>query len=288
VSEYFSDRERGPRARVLERIPLPAWGGFVALLRALIETGAFGVDFPDRCYDGYGPVGVDQQAFTLALQGEIPDVVWPLDPAAQLPDLAILDLLEFCHRHVARPIEGQYHSFFQHSHLSFDRDAGRAEFRDRVNRILARNGVAFELGEDGRVIRLAPGVLREALATASFETGDTELDSLLTAARAKFLSPEVSYRREALEKLWDAWERAKSLRIPTDKRASAEALLRDASREENFRNALDTEAHELTRIGNTFRIRHSETSQISIAESEHLDYLFHRMFALIRLVLRLE
>jgi len=288
VSEYFSDRERGPRARTAEQIPATAWGGFVALLRSLLENGAVGVDFPDMCYDGYGRVGADQQAFTLALQGEIPEVAWPLDPSAQPSDLTILDLVEFCHRHVARPIKGQYHSFFQHSHLTFDRDAGKEEFRERVNRILARNGVAFELGADGRVIRLAPSVLRESLAVGTFNTGDDELDALLTSARAKFFSPDIAQRREALEKLWDAWERAKTLRIPTDKRASADALLREAAEEENFRGALEIEARELTRIGNTFRIRHSEKSQISLAESEHVDYLFHRLYSLIRLVLVLE
>jgi hypothetical protein len=287
VSEYFSDRERGPRARTLESIPPTAWGGLVALLRSLVETGAFGVDFPEMCPDGNGPVGVDQEAFVLALRGEIPEIEWPLPPTNQPEALAILDLVEFCHRHVARPIEGQFHPFFGHSHLGFAREEGQQDFRDRVNRIFGRNGVAFEISADGRVIRLAPAVLREALASVTFQTGDTELDSLLGTARLKFLSPDFSTRREALEKLWDAWERAKSLRDPSDKKASVTALLETASSERNFREALDLEARELTRVGNSFRIRHSETTQVKIENSAHVDYLFHRLFALIRLLLRI-
>lgn len=287
MSDYFSDRERGPRARTLDSVPATAWGGLIVLVRSLIDNNAFGVDFPEMCPDGEGPCGVDQQAFALALRADVPDIEWPLAPNDEPDTLAALDLVEFCHRHVAKPIEGRFHSFFQHSHLGFDRDIGQQEFRERVNRIFARNGVAIELTENGRVIRLAPIVLRETLASARFKTGDGELDSLLETARVKFLSPDPEVRRDALEKVWDAWERAKSLRAPSDKRASIAALLQDASREETFRDALDTEARELTRIGNTFRIRHSETSQINLENSGAVDYLFHRLFALLRLLLRI-
>ena len=49
---------------------------------------------------------------------------------------------------------------------------------------------------------------------------------------------------------------------------------------------MEGEARELTNIGNTFMIRHSETEKVPIKESEHVDYLFHRMFALILMILR--
>lgn len=285
MSDYFSDRERGPRPRTLEEVSQAAWGGVVALLRSLIETGALGIDFPDMCPDGRGPVGTDQGALVLAMQAEIPEIPWPLVPADPPSTLVVLDLLEFCHRHVARPIEGSFHPFFQHSHLGFEREVGQQDFRERVNRILARNGVAFEIAGDGRVVRLAPLVLREALATTTFATGDAELDSLLEVARTKFLSPDLATRRESLEKLWDAWERAKSLRVPADKKTSTAALLDGGASEKNFRDVLETEARELTRIGNTFRIRHSEVAQVPVERSEHIDYLFHRLFGLLFLLL---
>ena len=56
--------------------------------------------------------------------------------------------------------------------------------------------------------------------------------------------------------------------------------------EPNFRARLDQEARELTRIGNNFRIRHSETSQRPLQLDEHVDYLFHRMFSLISMMLK--
>jgi len=59
-----------------------------------------------------------------------------------------------------------------------------------------------------------------------------------------------------------------------------------AAAEPNYRALLETEAGELTKIGNSFMIRHTETTKTPITESGHTDYLFHRMFAIVRLLLR--
>jgi hypothetical protein len=65
--------------------------------------------------------------------------------AGASPDaLAILDLLEFCARNITAPIRGNYHGFFSHYHLDFDRNEGLKEFVADVNRLLARNGIGFE------------------------------------------------------------------------------------------------------------------------------------------------
>jgi hypothetical protein len=75
-------------------------------------------------------------------------------------------------------------------------------------------------------------------------------------SRQKFLNRSLNVRRESLEKLWDAWERLKTVEPGKDKKASAKALLDKAAVEPNFRNKLEQEARELTDIGNTFMIRH--------------------------------
>lgn len=49
---------------------------------------------------------------------------------------------------------------------------------------------------------------------------------------------------------------------------------------------LGEEAMALTSIGNTFRIRHSETDRELLTATEQVDYLFARMFAFIRIVLK--
>jgi hypothetical protein len=41
-----------------------------------------------------------------------------------------------------------------------------------------------------------------------------------------------------------------------------------------------------TAIGNNFMIRHIETTKVPVTASAHVDYLFHRMFSLVRLLLQ--
>jgi len=56
--------------------------------------------------------------------------------------------------------------------------------------------------------------------------------------------------------------------------------------EPGFRDVIENEAKVLTDIGNTFHIRHSETTQTPLQSERHVDYLFHRLFSLIWLVLK--
>jgi hypothetical protein len=42
----------------------------------------------------------------------------------------------------------------------------------------------------------------------------------------------------------------------------------------------------LTDIGNGFMIRHAEVGKTPIADDEHVDFLFHRLFAMVRLLLK--
>ena len=50
---------------------------------------------------------------------------------------------------------------------------------------------------------------------------------------------------------------------------------------------LDAEMRvELENFGNGFFIRHANATQVTLQTSEEIDYLFHRLFAVIRLLLR--
>src|SRR6476469_6422952 len=119
-TRYFSDRENGEGPRTDETIPSAVWGGIVATVEACLNDESFGLSFPYACPDGAGVAGANGYQFSLALKAEVPGVSWPLR-ANDLPDsLAILDFVEFCHSHVAKPIHGSYHVFFQHHHLTFD------------------------------------------------------------------------------------------------------------------------------------------------------------------------
>ena len=114
-----------------------------------------------------------------------------------------------------------------------DQETGRAKFEQDVNRIFERNGIAFEL-KHGEVIRIAPTGLQEALAQTAFHTGDNALDEMLETARQKFLNRSLEVRRESLEKLWDAWERLKTIEPGKDKKAQVATLLAKSSKEPNL------------------------------------------------------
>jgi hypothetical protein len=284
---YFSEREAGPPARIVEEIGASVWGWITVYISGLADNGSFGGAFPDLCPDNDGVVfGTNENTLSLCLAAEIPGVAWPLAPETIPPTLTVLDFIEFCHRHVAKPAKGYYHPYWNHYHLSFDVDVGQAEYRQQINRILARNGLAFELQENGQIARLIPSPVQAELQSAEFRTGDEHLDRMLETARQKYLSPDPTLRRESLEKLWDAWERLKSLDDQRDKKKSAKLMLDRVSVGPQFRSRLEAEAHELTGIGNEMMIRHTEVDKEPIQSSEHVDYLFQRMFAIVFLVLR--
>ncbi len=293
--KYFSDKEKGPVKRNYEIINPTVWAGIAAHIQSLIATCAFAERFPEMCPDGAGPIATSERMFSSALQAEIPGITWPLETTRLSSDnftyepfapdtMIILDVIEFCYSKVSKATQTGYHNYFQHYHLTFDIDEGQSEFREMINTIFERNGIAFELRNDGSIYRIIPTMLGESLTKIAFQTGDPTLDGMLEEARTKILNPRLEIRKESLERLWDAWERLKSLQ-DSDKKKSIGILLDKASIDPAFRELLENEAKQLTEIGNTFQIRHKEVGKTPITDHDHLDYLFHRLFALISLLL---
>jgi len=246
---YFSERELGLQPRNKERIDKLFWGGFMALVQVRINNGSLAERFPLNCPDVPIPIGSDEESIKLAFQAEFPSIGWPLN-SSNLPDtLSVLDMVEFFYRDISKPTRKAYHSFFKHNHLLlFDQDSGKQQYLKNVNRLFRRNKLAFELQGDGKVVRLEPVVLRETLASAVFQSKDQELNRLLNLAREKFRDPDVYIRREAVEKLWDAWERLKTLEPGSDKKKQIETLLVRAIPQSELRKRVNQEAITLTKI----------------------------------------
>jgi hypothetical protein len=298
VSDYFSDRENGPRARTVQEIDPVTWAGLAALITGRVSQGAFGKAYPLVCPDGNEVFGTEESGFAAALRAEINGLQWPLVTSSRddgdfmsewrpssPPTLQVLDTLEFCWRHIAKTYENGRHDYFKHTHLRFEVEPGRDEFRDDANRILARNGMAYEMQPDGRFVRLAPPVLAELLRAGVLRTGDRILDVMLEEVRVKFMSPEPLTRREALERLFDSFERLKSI-AHADKATSIRMLLERAAPEPSFRASLDAECKELTSIGNGNLFRHHEVRQNVLVDVQQVDYVFHRLYAIVALLVR--
>jgi hypothetical protein len=286
-NHYYSERLNGERPREDQSISLPFWGGFVALIEARSLDGWFAERYPRHCFEAPLPTETDAESLGAALAAHVPGIAWPLN-RQNLPNaLDVLDAIEFFARIVSMPSRRVHHDYGRHHHItSFDRQSGIVDFCQEVNTMLRRCGHPYELNTLGEIRRLGPPVLREVLDLV-VASGDWELDRILAAARQKFQDPNSDVRKEGLEKLWDAWERLKTL-LPGDKKNSTKALLDSSFNEPALRERIEWEARELTEIGNTFMIRHSEVGKIPISNTHHVDYLFHRMFALILVILRIR
>lgn len=281
ASAYYSDRVLSPRARTEEQIDETVWEAIQALFERGVDTALFAQDFPTRCEDGKGVYAYNRDGLVATVRAELPDLGYHFYQRGLPPTLAILDLLELMYRHASEASEGRYHSYFDHHHLSFDRNAGRHELRETVNRLLARSGSVYELDEQGRVQRLVPSPVRDLLALELPPTSDAEFDRLLAVSARKYLDPDPAVRAEGLEKLWDAFERVKTL-LHRDKKKGANQLLKAATDRATpaETDLLRTEMETLTNVGNQFRIRHHEAraSELTTASS---DQLFVRMYALL-------
>jgi hypothetical protein len=279
--DYFSDRTRGRRARREQELTAGVWGGIVSLFERGITNAWFGSHFPLMCEDGKGPYGCDRHAVELAVSAEIPDLELPLRAHEVSDTLPALDLVEFMYRYASKPTKRDYHSYFGHNHLRFDEAAGQQQMRERINQILSRGGMAYELDEDGEVAHLASPAVEEVIRRQLPSTSDSRFDDLLESAVARFRSPDPAERRESLEPLWDAFERMKTILDP-DKKRGAEALIARATAKAAPEEAdlLDEEMHTLTEIGNRFRIRHHETGAIELSDPL-AEQLFARLYALI-------
>lgn len=117
-------------------------------------------------------------------------------------------------------------------------------------------------------------------------SSDAILDGLLADACAAFTDSAPAKQRQGLEKLWDAFERAKTLHPGRDKKASADALAAAATDDAAMQAVLGAEMKALSDIGNSFHIRHFETNRSPVTDAAQVDYFFHRLLALLQVLLR--
>lgn len=139
------------------------------------------------------------------------------------------------------------------------------------------------LSDLDRQHRAIPKVLTDSLYGIT-PSGDRTIDDLLLHAIQAYRNPEPVSRRVAVEKLWDAWERLKTL-LDANPAIGNKMLLDIAGDEKKFRALLEHDANQLHAAGNDFHIRHFKIESTEIARIEQYDYLFHRLFALVNLLL---
>jgi hypothetical protein len=74
--------------------------------------------------------------------------------------------------------------------------------------------------------------------------------------------------------------------LESDKKRSLKIILDATATERSLRVRLEAEPYQLNSIGNSHLICHSEVSQVPVIDVHRIEYLFHRLFAMIQLMLR--
>lgn len=193
----------------------------------------------------------------------------------QLEELNIQDIYKLVSKGLFRK---KYFTNCEHSqynmYVSYENAA--KEFKEFMQNSLSAN----ESLDLGSILDMSVNI--ELLFDNKANTEDQTLNDLITEAKERYLGND---KQVGLEKLWDAYERIKTIfkSEGLNKKLSAEKLSGLIS--ENFDEGfINEEFSRLTDIGNGYRIRHHETGKKELT-SEHINYFFFRMLSFIDLCL---
>jgi len=257
--------------------------------------------FPEQCPDGQECCGVDGIQLNLHLSFEIPMLFRRSGGTIDKPgtnifsgddeynQYALIDLIEYIAQNCRDIRQGSFHSYFRHHHLHLlDTSEIAGTFRNEINDIFQKTGLLYTLTNDLIVERvIEDGTLSSEVEKAISSVKEQGLKELLRESVMRFKQPNPAMRNDAVEKLWDAFERLKTYYTTLDKKKSTEKIVADMSNEQfEFELLFNTEFAALTKIGNDYRIRHHETNKTDITDIRHYDYFFNRCLALIATALQ--
>lgn len=253
--------------------------------------------YPDYCEDGEEIIGLDYIKFSLSMEYEIPGlckdyyhkITRPNKFITEYDSYAILDLIEYLMKFMKDISNHNWHGFFSHSHLSFaETNTVTYTFQEEINNSFTKMGLQYIISENGQVERVLDisAISEEALETTE-QFSEFGIKELIEEAISLYRDPKTSARKNSVEKIWDAFERLKTYYTNLNKKQSSKKVCRDASLDNlDFEELITSEFLYLTKVGNSYRIRHHETDKKEINDDRHYDYLFNRCLSLVVLVMK--
>ena len=149
-------------------------------------------------------------------------------------------------------------------------------FTSAVNTILKEIGVQLL---DGKIMSIELPVQIEI-------PREPDLRDLILTAERHRQKHDAENTQIALEKIWDAFERLKT-HYSTDKKSSIQAIINTiAPISSDLHQQIDEEFQTLTKIGNTYKIRHFENGKLDITDDRIKEYLYMRCLAILNLVIK--
>ncbi len=269
MRKYYSTRS-GSNPNAVLNLDVLRKLAFVAYSR-LVERGYFQESFGYYCIDADevpGTLGANLREVVLfALRKDI----WPFsDDFDGLAEDDLFDVIEFLHDHSSLPVDGSYHQYNQCGQhwTSFDTEAGRRDFRDAMNVILADYEGGWELDSAGELLRMGDTGLNELLSQPipEFTEGHARerIESAIRKWRVRGATPEG--RRDAVRDLADVLE-----------------FLRPKLTEALFQK----DESDLFNIANNFALRHWNDRQKSGYDANiWMTWMFYVFLATLHVVLR--
>lgn len=161
----------------------------------------------------------------------------------------------------------------------YSRHSSQTDYAERVNVLLSLFEIPYSFNSGLMCDFVSVGLDDEQIGSAP-EVGLTEL---LQKAQSFF---NQGIKQEAVEKLWDAFERIKTINTDCDKKKSVQKIIGLISKQNHeYESLFKNEFTSLTEIGNKFRIRHHETNKIDINDEYYYNYFYSRCSSLLSLVL---
>jgi hypothetical protein len=265
--QYYSARKGRTRDALLDLDLLRRL--FVAVYKTFASKHYLDEAFGTHCTDaGYTPgtAGEDIEMFVFRRLRK--QQMYPISAEEYVED-DIFDWVELLYDLVSKPQDGYYHSWNDCGwhYASYDKEAGRQEFREEINEVLADYGDGYELSPNGEVRQL-PGAGLDKLVGASLPPTikPTDHERVLAAIDLFRKRSATSHdRRNAVRMLADVLEplRAQLSQVITAK-----------------------DEGDLFHIANAFGIRHNRDDQKTQYDPVWLSSMFYHYLATIHVVTR--
>jgi len=246
---------------------------YLVIYNQMNKDGYFQKHFGYYCIDQNdvpGLLGFDvPSAIFISLRK---DNLWPIYTKIEhYSEDDLFDIIEYLHDHCSKPTDGNYHRFNDcgmHYHTFHDLE-GQAEYRDKVNTLLADYSEGFELSSKGEILSL-PNSNLASLFTAEIPSTDEEnITSKINEAVINFRRHRSTLddRRNALRELADVLEYL---------RPNIKATL------------MSNDEKDIFNLANNFGVRHHNTNQkTKYDKAIWYSWMFYYYLATIHASLRL-
>lgn len=265
-----------------ERMGIPRGPITLSALRRLIKIfyeeykerhyfqGAFGFICVDQGYVP-GTRGIDMEEHLFRTFGGME--IWPIEENYEsFNEATCFDLIEYFYDNVGSPTRTSYHSWNNCGLHVYEADfeVGKREFREEINRHLARYESGYELMPNGEIFIRTPETLRPIIVEPPTSGDQENIDNRVNRAVTKFLhhSSTIDDKKDAIRNL---------------------ANVLEFIRNDINMHMFPRDERRLFEIANRFGIRHHNLEQrTDFDENIWLEWIFYSYLNTINTIIRIN